>query len=102
MIVGYNGSEFAGSQKNPAVRSVEEEIEKALFKIKAISPYNFGDLKKVAWNRATRTDKTVHALQNVFSSKIHLDKNQRGDTGDDGLEKFRARLNDALDQNYNK
>ena len=62
LIVGYNGSGFNGSQKNPGVRTVEDEIEKALYAIKCISSYNFGDLKKVAWSRATRTDKSVHAL----------------------------------------
>ena len=48
--------------RNPDVRSVEEEIEKALYKLDAIAEYNFGDLKKIAFNRATRTDKRVHAL----------------------------------------
>ncbi len=62
MIVGYNGSEFSGSQKNPDVRTVEEEIEKALYAIGAIADYNYGDFKKIAFNRATRTDKRVHAL----------------------------------------
>jgi tRNA U38,U39,U40 pseudouridine synthase TruA len=44
------------------VRTVEEQVEKALFKMNLISKYNFGDLKKTAWSRATRTDKSVHAL----------------------------------------
>ena len=48
--------------RNPGVRSVEEEIEKALHKLGMIADYNFGDLKKIGWNRATRTDKRVHAL----------------------------------------
>ena len=92
LIVGYNGSGFAGSQKNDDVRTVEEEIEKALYAMKCISPYNFGDLKKVAWNRATRTDKSVHALQNVFSLKIHLDRKYR----DGQMEEFRRLLNEQL------
>lgn len=62
MIVGYNGVNFSGSQKNKGVRTVEEEIEKALFAHKLIAKHNFGDLQKIAWNRATRTDKKVHAL----------------------------------------
>lgn len=37
-------------------------MEKALFAIGGIADYNFGDLKKIGWNRATRTDKRVHAL----------------------------------------
>ena len=62
IIVGYNGTDFCGSQKNPGVRTPEEELEKALFKINCISKFNFGDLKKIGFTRATRTDKTVHAL----------------------------------------
>ena len=62
LITGYNGSEFCGSQKNPDVRTVEAEIEKALYKLDAIADYNYGDLKKIAFNRASRTDKRVHAL----------------------------------------
>ena len=89
MITGYNGSEFCGSQKNPDVRTVEEEIEKALYKLDAIADYNYGDLKKIAFNRATRTDKRVHALQNVFSCKVHINREE-----DD--EVFRARLNAIL------
>lgn len=96
MIVGYNGSDFCGSQKNTGVRTVEEQIEKALFEIKAISHFNFGDLKKIAWNRATRTDKSVHALQNVFSCKVHLSREEK--EANDGLEPFRERLNKALDK----
>lgn len=96
MIVGYNGSEFCGSQKNTGVRTVEEQIEKALFEINAISHFNFGDLKKIAWNRATRTDKTVHALQNVFSCKVHLSREEK--EANNGLEPFRERLNKALDK----
>ena len=74
MIVGYNGSDFSGSQKNSNVRTVEEEIEGALFDIGVINKLNFGDLKKIGWSRATRTDKSVHALQNTFSCKVHLSK----------------------------
>lgn len=62
MIVGYNGIDFHGSQKNKGVRTVEEEIEKALYKNNLIAKHNFGDLNKIAFSRATRTDKRVHAL----------------------------------------
>jgi tRNA pseudouridine(38-40) synthase len=92
MIVGYNGSDFCGSQKNEGVRTVEEEIEKALKDINAISDWNFGDLKKIAWSRATRTDKSVHALQNVFSCKIHISKAMR----ENHMEEFRQKLNTAI------
>ena len=48
--------------KNRDIRSVEGEIEHALYKIGLISDFNYGDLKKIGFGRATRTDKKVHAL----------------------------------------
>jgi tRNA U38,U39,U40 pseudouridine synthase TruA len=39
---------------NPDVKTVEEEIEKALYKLDALADFNFGDLKTIALNRATR------------------------------------------------
>lgn len=94
MIVGYNGSDFCGSQKNLNVRTVEGELEKALFELGCINKLNFGDLKKIAWNRATRTDKSVHALQNTFSCKVHISKAERD--RDVGMEQFRHKLNEVL------
>lgn len=90
LLVGYNGSEFSGSQKNPGVRTVEEELEKALYRLGMIAEFNFGDLKKIGWNRATRTDKWVHALQNCFSCKVHISKDEEQD------EAFREKLNAEL------
>ena len=97
MIVGYNGSDFSGSQKNQNVRTVEGEIEKALFELGCINKMNYGDLKKIAWNRATRTDKSVHALQNTFSCKVHLSRQDR--ESDVGMEQFRHKLNATLRKN---
>jgi len=62
VVLKSNQSICQSIYRNPDIRSVEEEIEKALYKLGAIADYNFGDLKKIAWNRATRTDKRVHAL----------------------------------------
>lgn len=73
MVVGYNGSEFCGSQKQGDVRTVEEVLEKALFEQGMIDHRNYGDLKKIRFTRATRTDKRVHALQNYFAGKLLID-----------------------------
>lgn len=62
LIVGYNGTDFCGSQKNAGVRTIEGVVEEALYKSKLISKFNYGELAKIAWSRATRTDKRVHAL----------------------------------------
>ncbi len=91
MIIGYNGSEFVGSQKQPTqdVRTVEGEIEKALYKEHLISAQNYGNLKKIAFTRATRTDKKVHALQNFFSAEMLLDL-------ETPMEDYKIRLQKAL------
>ncbi|CAI2369506.1 unnamed protein product [Moneuplotes crassus] len=78
MIVGYNGADFCGSQKQSedGIRTVESDLEKALFEAGMIDYRNYGDLKKIRWTRATRTDKRVHALQNCFSGKLLIDQDK--------------------------
>eukprot|EP01022_Parablepharisma_sp_SALTPOND_P013112 TRINITY_DN172_c0_g1_i10.p2 TRINITY_DN172_c0_g1~~TRINITY_DN172_c0_g1_i10.p2 ORF type:complete len:474 (-),score=69.37 TRINITY_DN172_c0_g1_i10:14676-16097(-) len=74
MIIGYNGLGFIGSQKQPGdIRTVEGEIEKALYQQGYIAESNYGTLQKISFSRATRTDKRVHALQNFFACKFLLD-----------------------------
>lgn len=57
--------------RNAGVRTVEEELEKALFTAKFISECNYGFLIKINWMRASRTDKGVSAIMNVVSCKLH-------------------------------
>lgn len=73
MVVGYNGANYSGSQRNDAVETIEGDLEKALYEAGMIDFRNLGDLKKIRWTRATRTDKKVHALQNYFSARLLLD-----------------------------
>ena len=64
-------------------------MEVVLHKLGYIQTYNFGDLQKIGWGRATRTDKRVHALQNCFSCKLHIRK-------DADWEEHRAKINAEL------
>lgn len=78
VVVGYNGFDFCGSQKqnggdHEGQRTVEGDVEKALYEAKMIDPRNYGDIKKIRWSRASRTDKKVHALLNYFAMKLHYD-----------------------------
>jgi tRNA pseudouridine38-40 synthase len=73
IIHGYNGHGFSGNQKNPNVRTVEEEMEKTFYNLKMISECNYGVLQKIGWMRASRTDKKVSAIMNVISCKLHKD-----------------------------
>ena len=73
------------------MRSVEEELEKGLHKLGMISDFNFGDLKKIGWGRATRTDKKVHALINTFSAKVLVSKKPTlTETKEDGTTEQKA------------
>lgn len=74
-IISYDGYAFAGFQRQPHVRSVQEEIEKTLLKI------NSG--QEVLLHGAGRTDSGVHALGQV----IHFDLPQLRD-----IEKLRFAL----------
>lgn len=60
MTVSYDGSKFFGYQKQPNVKTVQEELESALTKI---------NNKKVNISASGRTDALVHAL----NQKIHFD-----------------------------
>ena len=75
IIHGYFGQNYSGNTKNPGVRTVEEELENALYKEKFISECNYGKLNKICWMRASRTDKGVSAIMNVVSAKLHKHPN---------------------------
>lgn len=62
-ICGYDGSKFNGWQIQNDFRSVQEEIELALFKIHK---------EKVSITGSGRTDKGVHAYGQVFNFKTNL------------------------------
>lgn len=70
---------------------MEGEIENALYRQRLIFDYNYGDLQKIGFNRATRTDKRVHALQNTFSCKIQYAPH-REDSYEQTYEQLRAKL----------
>lgn len=99
MMAGYNGEGFSGSQKNQGVRTVEGVLEDTLFHLGYINHFNYGDLKKIGFSRATRTDKGVHALLNVFSAKLLIPEIKDKQSSFDEEKKFeelRAEINAAL------
>jgi tRNA pseudouridine38-40 synthase len=67
IIHGYSGHNYSGNQKNPGVKTVEEELERCLYKGGFISECNYGSIQKINWMRASRTDKGVSAGMNVVS-----------------------------------
>ncbi|KAK5579879.1 hypothetical protein RB653_009567 [Dictyostelium firmibasis] len=72
IILGYSGTNYAGMQKNPGLKTIEEELEHALFRTGGISPDNMYYQQKVDWVRCARTDKGVSAIRNVVSLKMEM------------------------------
>ena len=60
--IGYIGTNFHGFQRQPNLRTVEEELIYHLRKLDYID-----DLKKSRFRIAGRTDAGVHSLGNVIS-----------------------------------
>lgn len=52
--------------RNENAKTVEAEVELALYLAGALSKDNFGNLRKVSWSRSGRTDKGVHAAAQVI------------------------------------
>ncbi|KAF2075790.1 hypothetical protein CYY_002923 [Polysphondylium violaceum] len=72
ILLGYSGTKYKGMQKNPGLRTIEDALEKALFKAGGISPDNMYFQQKVDWVRCARTDKGVSAVRNVVSLKMEM------------------------------
>lgn len=72
-MIGYCGTGYHGMQINPPNKTIEEDLYKGFVSAGAISQDNAGDLKKVAFMRAARTDKGVHAAGNVVSLKLIIE-----------------------------
>lgn len=54
--IGYCGSSYQGLQTNEGAITIEGLLERALFLSGGIKECNFGNLQKVGWTRAARTD----------------------------------------------
>ncbi|RNF19008.1 tRNA pseudouridine38-40 synthase [Trypanosoma conorhini] len=77
IIFGYVGERYCGLQWNhlPDYPTIEEELLRALHRTDMISKENYEQEKvqqKLNWDRASRTDKGVHALRNVISLNVML------------------------------
>lgn len=75
ILFGYNGRKFHGLQKAAGVLTIEEALEKALYDQGFIPLHNFGDIKKLGWGRASRTDRGVHACINVVKCNLEFNTN---------------------------
>ncbi|TMW60008.1 hypothetical protein Poli38472_000050 [Pythium oligandrum] len=72
MWVAFCGKQYSGMQMNEGVKTIEAELERALFEAGGIAEPNYGFLQKIGWSRAGRTDKGVHAAGQMVTAKLHV------------------------------
>lgn len=72
VCLGYLGTNYQGLQINPDAITVECILEKALFLAGGMDEANFGNLQKLQWSRAARTDRGVHAVSQCCSMKLTI------------------------------
>lgn len=71
--IGYVGTGFKGLQVQRTTApdaTIESSLEQALFAAGMILESNMGSLTKLRWTRSSRTDKQVHSLATVISTKL--------------------------------
>ncbi|KAG5457063.1 MAG: pseudouridine synthase [Olpidium bornovanus] len=87
MLMAYSGKGFWGMQthKGSEYRTIESELVRALVEIGSLRPSNAGDPKKMKLQRASRTDKGVHAAQQIIGIKTGV-----------GIKDFVVKLNAKL------
>jgi tRNA pseudouridine38-40 synthase len=72
MLIAYIGSNFSGFQINKGQKTIQAEIELALYKSGLLLQSNFGFPQKYGWSVSGRTDKGVHACAQVCSCKLEV------------------------------
>jgi tRNA pseudouridine(38-40) synthase len=75
-------------------RSIQAEIELALYRSGMISTANFGLPHKYSWSSSARTDKGVHACAQFCSVKVELLESDL--ESNDGLEAARQRVEEYM------
>ena len=87
LLMGYSGSNYYGMQRyidvfyyyicvglfhhrNPQLKTIEEELFKALLGAKLITEEAFSQVQTIQFQRAARTDKGVSAARQIVSIKL--------------------------------
>eukprot|EP00116_Pleurobrachia_bachei_P004482 sb/3464744/ len=91
VLMGFCGEAYRGmayQADQPGIKTVEEELIKALSAAKLVRPENAKELRKMYFQRASRTDKGVSAARQIVSCNLNL--------AEDQVEAGIAAINEAL------
>lgn len=70
IMLGYLGKNYYGMQRNPGMKTIEEDLVDALLKANLITTEHFENLRAINFQRAARTDKGVSAVRQIVSLKL--------------------------------
>ncbi|KAK3158688.1 hypothetical protein QOZ80_2AG0140320 [Eleusine coracana subsp. coracana] len=73
ILLGYCGAGYQGMQKNPGARTIEGDLEEALYLAAAVPEADRAAPRRYDWARAARTDKGVSAAAQVVSGRFFVD-----------------------------
>ncbi|GAB2271465.1 hypothetical protein Dimus_006303 [Dionaea muscipula] len=73
IFFAYCGVGYQGMQKNPGAKTIEGDLEEALYDSSAIPEQDRGYPKRFDWARSARTDKGVSAVGQVVSGRFYVD-----------------------------
>ncbi|KAK3154862.1 hypothetical protein QOZ80_2BG0195990 [Eleusine coracana subsp. coracana] len=73
ILLGYCGAGYQGMQKNPGARTIEGDLEEALYHAGAVPEADRAAPRRYDWARAARTDKGVSAAAQVVSGRFYVD-----------------------------
>ncbi|XP_050679457.1 pseudouridylate synthase 1 homolog isoform X1 [Leptidea sinapis] len=73
MLIGYCGVDYYGMQRNPGVKTIEEDLLISLRECNYITEADFVKQQNADFQRSSRTDKGVSAARQVVSLKLPLE-----------------------------
>ncbi|KAL9326098.1 hypothetical protein ACSQ67_006743 [Phaseolus vulgaris] len=73
IFFAYCGVGYQGMQKNPGAKTIEGDLEEALYVSGAVPEHDRGIPKRYDWARSARTDKGVSAVGQVVSGRFYID-----------------------------
>ncbi|KAL8245744.1 hypothetical protein R6Q59_006960 [Mikania micrantha] len=73
VILAYCGAGYQGMQKNPGAKTIEAELQEALYFSGAVPENERGFPKRFDFSRCARTDKGVSAVGQVVSGNFYVD-----------------------------
>ncbi|KAM7258224.1 hypothetical protein ACFE04_013965 [Oxalis oulophora] len=73
IFFAYCGVGYQGMQKNPGAKTIEGDLEEALFLAGGVPESDRNNPRKYDWARSARTDKGVSAVGQVVSGRFYVD-----------------------------